>query len=107
MRARHAVRIIRCNKLFALAITLSRDNDKQAQQRHAREQNFRRKSMKTVSARALALLTVAFFVGCAPDSALRAPAGLERIEHVVVIYAENRSFDHLYGLFPGAEGIAD
>ena len=33
-------------------------------------------------------------------------SGLERIEHVVVIYAENRSFDHLYGLFPGAEGIA-
>ncbi len=31
---------------------------------------------------------------------------LERIEHIVVIYAENRSFDHLYGLFPGAEGIA-
>jgi acid phosphatase len=32
--------------------------------------------------------------------------GLERIEHIVVIYAENRAFDHLYGLFPGAEGIA-
>src|SRR2546426_7806655 len=36
------------------------------------------------------------------------PAGrLESIEHIVIIYAENRSFDHLYGLFPGAEGIAD
>ena len=33
-------------------------------------------------------------------------ADLQRIEHIVVIYAENRSFDHLYGLFPGAEGIA-
>jgi len=32
---------------------------------------------------------------------------LSRIEHVVVIYAENRSFDHLYGLFPGADGIAN
>ena len=31
---------------------------------------------------------------------------LRAIEHIVVIYAENRSFDHLYGLFPGAEGIA-
>lgn len=30
---------------------------------------------------------------------------LDRIKHVVVIYAENRSFDHLYGLFPGANGI--
>ena len=30
----------------------------------------------------------------------------EQIETIVVVYAENRSFDHLYGLFPGAEGIA-
>ena len=32
--------------------------------------------------------------------------GLEKLDTIVVIYAENRSFDHLYGLFPGAEGIA-
>ncbi len=32
---------------------------------------------------------------------------LARIKTIVVIYAENRSFDHLYGLFPGANGIAD
>ena len=40
--------------------------------------------------------------GCAA-----APSSLERIDTIVVIYAENRSFDHLYGLFPGAEGIAN
>ncbi len=34
-------------------------------------------------------------------------AHLGAIEHIVVIYAENRSFDNLYGLFPGANGIAD
>ncbi len=28
-----------------------------------------------------------------------------RIGHIVVIYAENRSFDHVFGLFPGAEGV--
>ena len=28
------------------------------------------------------------------------------IDTVVVIYAENHSFDNMYGLFPGAEGIA-
>ncbi len=33
-------------------------------------------------------------------------ADLARIEHIVVIYAENRSFDHLYGFFQGANGIA-
>lgn len=32
--------------------------------------------------------------------------GLDRIEHIVVIYAENRSFDNLYGLYPGANGVA-
>jgi acid phosphatase len=32
-------------------------------------------------------------------------ATLARIEHVVVIYGENRSFDNLYGRFPGASGI--
>ena len=32
---------------------------------------------------------------------------LQRIQHVIVIYAENRSFDNLYGLFPGANGIAN
>ena len=42
--------------------------------------------------------------GCATRSAGDA---LAKIEHIVVIYAENRSFDHLYGLFPGAEGLAN
>ena len=31
---------------------------------------------------------------------------LDRIETIVVIYAENRSFDNLYGLFPNAEGLS-
>jgi acid phosphatase len=29
----------------------------------------------------------------------------DKIQTIVVIYAENRSFDNLYGTFPGAEGI--
>src|SRR5882757_11181448 len=33
--------------------------------------------------------------------------GLAKVKTIVVIYAENRSFDHLYGFFPGAEGIAN
>ena len=45
-------------------------------------------------------------------TALAAPAhaqgkGLDAIETVVVIYAENRSFDNLYGTFPGANGLAN
>ena len=53
--------------------------------------------------RALLALALLLF-GCATQPASR---GLESIDTIVVIYAENRSFDHLYGLFPGAEGIAN
>src|ERR1700730_18587378 len=40
-------------------------------------------------------------------------AGMQRaggggqIKTIVVIYAENRSFDYLYGFFPGADGITN
>jgi acid phosphatase len=33
--------------------------------------------------------------------------GIDNIETVVIIYAENRSFDNLYGHFPGANGLAN
>jgi phospholipase C len=53
----------------------------------------------------LALAAGALLAACA-----QRPAGdagkLARIQHVVVIYAENHSFDNMYGLFPGANGIA-
>jgi len=52
---------------------------------------------------AFLLLLAALLSGCAGGQ----PKGIEQIETIVVIYAENRSFDHLYGLFPGANGIAD
>ncbi len=37
--------------------------------------------------------------------AAAAPAGIDKIKTIVVIYAENRSFDNLYGGFPGANGL--
>jgi len=40
----------------------------------------------------------------APTGAVFA-APFDKIQTVVVIYGENRSFDNLYGLFPGADGI--
>jgi phospholipase C len=45
------------------------------------------------------------FAGCAGFPPAPS-AGLERIDTIVVIYAENHSFDNLYGLFPGADGVA-
>jgi phospholipase C len=45
----------------------------------------------------------------APSSAADRPAGaadLSQIQTIVVIYAENRGFDHLFGSFPGANGLS-
>src|SRR6476619_6917556 len=52
------------------------------------------------SAAAIAL----FAIGCATPTT---KPGIDSVQHIIVIYAENRSFDHLYGLFPGANGIAN
>src|SRR5271169_2382364 len=34
-----------------------------------------------------------------------APSGLAKLRHIVIIMQENRSFDHYFGTFPGADGI--
>src|SRR5689334_1260455 len=41
------------------------------------------------------------------DSAKNAKklAKLKRIDHIIVVYQENWSFDGLYGFFPGANGL--
>src|SRR6516162_1933496 len=33
------------------------------------------------------------------------PKSLDRIQNIVIVYSENRSFDVLYGSFPGAHGL--
>jgi phospholipase C len=55
-----------------------------------------------------ALLSTAFAFAAAVSIAGHAsadPVNLDKITNVVVIYAENRSFDNLYGSFPGANGL--
>jgi acid phosphatase len=52
------------------------------------------------------IVLAVLFASCATPPP-RGPRGLDAVQHIVVIYAENRSFDHLYGLFPGANGIAN
>jgi phospholipase C len=56
-----------------------------------------------------ALLAACLLAGCAagPRSPAAGDVAVQRIQNVVVIYAENHSFDNLYGLFPGADGIAN
>jgi phospholipase C len=57
---------------------------------------------------ALAALPLVTTVGSLGEPAPRAASstpGRAPIEHVVIIMQENRSFDHYFGTFPGAEGI--
>jgi acid phosphatase len=63
-------------------------------------------SRSTFAKRGLPWIAVALVAGCSAP-AVDPRAGLNRIEHIVVIYAENRSFDNLYGMFPGANGVAN
>ena len=54
------------------------------------------------------LFMVAALATCmalAAPGALAKPRPLRHIEHFVVIYLENHSFDNLYGTFPGANGL--
>jgi acid phosphatase len=52
---------------------------------------------------ALLLIMIAMFL---TPSQIWAEGGARKIKHVIVIYQENWSFDSLYGLFPGANGLA-
>lgn len=54
--------------------------------------------------RPLALLAAAL-TACSSTPPRGSDAAVEAVDTVVVIYAENRAFDTLYGLFPGANGI--
>ena len=53
------------------------------------------------------LLALALVAGVASSAAPSATAALiaQHVSYVFVIYQENRSFDHYFGTFPGAEGI--
>ena len=55
----------------------------------------------------VALVVLVALVASCATHATSAKPGLAGVEHILVIYAENRSFDHLYGLFPGANGLAN
>jgi acid phosphatase len=54
---------------------------------------------------ALTLLALSALGGACAAPQVAGPNDLRAIETLVVIYAENRSFDNMYGLFPGANGI--
>ena len=43
--------------------------------------------------------------GGGSSSPAAGPPGLETLDHLIFIVQENRSFDHYFGTFPGADGI--
>jgi phospholipase C len=52
----------------------------------------------------VAFVAVALGLAVTPG-ALAAPEGIHKIQHVVMIMQENRSFDSYFGTYPGANGI--
>jgi phospholipase C len=58
---------------------------------------------------AMGALVVAVACGGPTQSSTPTPTppevGIHKIQHVVVIMQENRSFDHYFGLYPGADGL--
>jgi phospholipase C len=54
----------------------------------------------------IALLAAAFPAAAAPSGGVPSDAQIARkVRYVFVIYQENRSFDHYFGTFPGANGV--
>jgi phospholipase C len=52
-----------------------------------------------------ALTLAALMLASAPRAAAEPLEGIHKIQHVVVIMQENRSFDSYFGTYPGANGI--
>ena len=42
---------------------------------------------------------------CASAANAAAPTDVSKIKHIIIIMQENRSFDHYFGTYPGADGI--
>jgi phospholipase C len=40
-----------------------------------------------------------------PERPAREPRGIRKLDHLIFIVQENRSFDHYFGTFPGADGF--
>jgi phospholipase C len=55
----------------------------------------------------VAALALAAGTGSTPPhkAPTKAPAGIHKIKHVIVVMQENRSFDHYFGTYPGAAGF--
>jgi len=60
--------------------------------------------LRTAIAAGVSLATA---MGITPAFAGTSGSGMEKIKHLVVIYEENHSFDNLWGMWPGVNGLQD
>ena len=63
-------------------------------------------SLKRLALATAAVPALGFVSACTDSTSPPSRASLSKINHVVVIYMENHSFDNLYGSFPGADGLS-
>jgi len=61
--------------------------------------------LKSLALVAIATPALAFATACSDSTSPSLSRDIHKINHVVVIYLENHSFDNLYGEFPGANGL--
>ena len=62
-----------------------------------------RRSLTVALAVTLSLASLGLGVGLAGHASV--PKGIHKIQHVIVVMQENRSFDSYFGTYPGADGI--
>jgi phospholipase C len=55
----------------------------------------------------LLLIILAATLPAVAQTPVERKLGLNRVGHIIVLFLENRSFDHLYGMFPGADGVGN
>jgi phospholipase C len=60
---------------------------------------------RALAAGAVSLLFLVAPAACSTSSALPQPHAAYKIQHIIVIMQENRSFDTYFGTYPGANGI--
>jgi acid phosphatase len=62
---------------------------------------------RSLTALAGAMVLSSAFLSCSKDNKTTTTPGINKVNHVVVIYMENHSFDNLYGQFSGANGLSN
>src|SRR5258708_12491339 len=75
-----------------------------------RAKGFKRGMRLNVRVLALSMTALAAAACANPAAATPSPmppaaSGIHKIQHVVVIMQENRSFDQYFGTYPGADGL--